>query len=140
MVKRSLVIIGVFLILSAVPTNSIQFACVSNSEFLCTYANLYYMPPDASGLSLFEVLGWIVNSITISQVGVQLYDSSNHILHNWQLTTVDTVYTITSQAEQFFYAPWFSTLGLPSSNYSASFGMFDQYGVLVYELPFSFVL
>ena len=140
MANRSLVIIGLFLILSAVPTNSIQFACVSNATIQCSWANLYYMPPDASGLSLMEVLGWVLKSVTITQVGVQIYDTNNHILHDWQLSSVYTVYTITSQAEQFFYAPWFSTLGLPSGNYDASFGMFDQNGILIYELPFNFIL
>ena len=140
MANRSLVIIGLFLILSAVPTNSIQFACVSNPTIQCSWANLYYMPPDASGFSLMEVLGWVLKSVTITQVGVQIYDSNNYAWYGWQLSTVDTSYKITTQAEQFFYAPWFSTLGLPSGNYDASFGMFDQNGILIYELPFNFIL
>ena len=133
----SLVIIGLFLILSAVPTNSIQFACVSNATIQCSWANLYYMPPDASGLSLMEVLGWVLKSVTITQVGVQLYDANSTVLHDWQLSTV---YKITGQAEQFFYAPWLSTLGLPSGNYDARFGMFDLNGKLFYELPFNSII
>ena len=140
MAKSSLVLLTVLLILSPVSVNSQEVVCASNANFLCTFASQYYFPPDASGWSMIEVLGWVFTSVTVMQVGVQLYDVNNNILYDWQLTTTNNTYTIGAQSQQFFYAPWFSLSGKVASTYDALFGMFDQNGNLIYELPFSFVL
>ena len=140
MAKSSLVILAVFLILSGVPSNSQQVNCTSNDDFLCTSASLFYFPPDASGWSMIEVLGWVFTNITVMEVGVKLYDLNNNILYNWQNTTTNNTYTVINHAEQFFYAPWFSLTGIAAGSYNATFGMFDQSGKLIYELLFSFVL
>ena len=140
MARHSLAILVVCLILSGLPTNSQEVNCTSNDDFLCTFASLFYFPPDASGLSMIEVLGWVFTNITVMEVGVKLYDSSSDTLYNWQLTTTNNTYTVTTQAEQFLYAPWFSLAGLPASTYDAAFGMFDENGDIIYELLFSLVL
>ena len=140
MAKSSFVILSVFLILCAVPANSQDVTCTSNASFLCTNATLLYFPPDPSGYSMIQVMGWVYSSVTVMQVGVQLYDVNNDILYSWQLSLANTVYKIASQPQQFFYAPWFTLTGRVASTYDAKFGMFNQFGSLIYELPFSFVL
>ena len=140
MSKPSLVILGVFLILSAVPINSQQVACTYNNDFLCTYAYLYYFPPGPAEVSMIEVMGWAFANITISKVGVRLYDSNINYLYSWQYTATGNTYYVTNAAQQFFYAPWFSLAGIPKGYYDALFGMFDSNSNLVYELPFTFVL
>ena len=140
MAKSSLVLLTVLLILSPVSVNSQEVVCASNANFLCTFASQYYFPPDPSGWSMIEVLGWVFTSVTVMQVGVQLYDVNNNILYDWQLTTTNNTYTIGTQSQQFFYAPWFSLRSKAASTYDAVFGMFDQHGSIIYELPFSFAL
>ena len=140
MSKSSFVILGVFLILSAVPANSQQVACAYNPDIVCTFAYLYYFPPGPAQVSMIEVMGIIFVNITISKVGVRLYDSNINYLYNWQYTVTNNNYLVTTAAVQFFYAPWFSLSGVPNGYYDASFGMFDSNSNLVYELPFSFVL
>ena len=139
MSKHSLVLLGVFLLLSAVPTNSQQVECSSNDDFLCTYASLYYFPPGPTGYSMIEVIGWVMKTTTISELGVQLYDTKSKVLYNWQLIRWDITYLVDPQPKQFFYAPWFLLAGLPSSTYNGLFGVFDQSGTIIYELPFSFI-
>ena len=88
---------------------------------------------------MIEVLGWVFTNITVMEVGVKLYDLNSNTLYNWQLTTTNNTYTVTT-AEQFFYAPWFSLTGIPAGTYDAAFGMFDENGKIIYELLFSLVL
>ena len=140
MSKFSLVILGVFLILSAVPTNSQQVACTFNADFSCTYASLYYFPPGPAEVSMIEVIGWVFVNITITNIGVRLYDSTTNHLYDWQLTPVLNTYQVTTAANQFFYAPWFSLAGLPKGSYGALFGIFDSNSNIVFDLPFTFVL
>ena len=119
------------------PTSSQQGICTSNDDFMCTFASQFSFPPDVSGWTMIEVMGWVSTNITVMEVGVKLYDLNSSTEYNWQNTTTNDTYT---QAEPFFYAPWFSLTGMAAGSYNATFGMFDQTGKLIYELLFSFVL
>lgn len=141
MSKPSLAILAVFLILSAVPTNSQRVACNLNPDFACSYAFLDYFPPGPDQKSMIEVMGWVFTSITVSKVGVRLSEPSTNFLYDWQYTVTSNTYHSTTVTNQLFvYTTWFSLADLPKGYYDALFGMFDPDGNLVYELPFHLIL
>ena len=89
---------------------------------------------------MIQVQGWIFANLTVSQVGVEIYDTQAEYQYDWQYTPISQTFVVTNSAQQFMYAPWFTLTGRLPGYYTAKFGIFNNNNALIYSLPFSFTL